>query len=344
MVWTQTDPYVNVSGGDVILLFRSTRDTYEGDMAHLISTRTDVGARAARSGLCNKDFAYAATGLFPTVIPLPTYSWNVHAFTHEIGHNFGSRHTHACAWNNNNTAIDGCRPTEGSCSNPGVPEEGGTIMSYCHVNPVGVNFNLGFGPQPGDLMRSNYQSATCLNPCNEAGCPDERLISVIYNDDDDIHLEASERIIARNIINSGARIDYDAGLAVELKPRFNADYGSVFNAFIDGCSGIPKLSGGGNNNTEAEETTNAATLLLRNYPNPFTGTTTIEFHLNEDSPVTLSVSNITGRRIAVLLNNGRYPAGTHQVTFDGNAYPAGMYYYTIQAGAYTGTQKMTLVK
>lgn len=38
-------------------------------------------------------------------------------------------------------------------------------MSYCHLNPVGINFNNGFGPQPGNLIRNRVSNATCLGEC-----------------------------------------------------------------------------------------------------------------------------------------------------------------------------------
>ena len=86
--------------------------------------------------------------------------------THEMGHLIGSRHTHACVWNGNNTAIDGCEgQTEGSCSLPGYPSGGGTIMSYCHLQSVGINFNNGFGTQPGNVIRNTVANANCLTPC-----------------------------------------------------------------------------------------------------------------------------------------------------------------------------------
>jgi len=41
-------------------------------------------------------------------------------------------------------------------------------MSYCHLlNDVGIDFNLGFGPQPGDLIRSVVNSASCLLVCGD---------------------------------------------------------------------------------------------------------------------------------------------------------------------------------
>lgn len=42
-------------------------------------------------------------------------------------------------------------------------------MSYCHLTSVGINFNNGFGPQPGDLIRNRVLAASCLSSC---GNPD----------------------------------------------------------------------------------------------------------------------------------------------------------------------------
>jgi hypothetical protein len=102
---------------------------------------------------------------------VPTYSWTIGVFTHELGHNLGSPHTHACAWNGNNTAIDGCSQVEGTCARPGLPAGGGTIMSYCHLTSVGINFNLGFGSQPSNLILNRFNSASCLTNCGGGGCP-----------------------------------------------------------------------------------------------------------------------------------------------------------------------------
>jgi len=88
----------------------------------------------------------------------------------------------------------------------------------------------------------------------------------------------------------------------------------------------------------------SAATYISNFPNPFTGQTTIAFSLSHDSPVTLIVSDATGRQVATLLTNEMTTSGTHEVTFDGTRHAAGVYYYTIQAGDYGGTQKMILVK
>jgi len=131
-------------------------------------------------------------------------------------------------------------------------------------------------------------------------------------------------------------VTFQAGNLVHLLPGFVATAGtsSKFHALIDECStSAPK-----------EETAITEQLAIRNYPNPFTGQTTIEFTLTEDTPVTLWVTDAMGRKIAVLKDSESTLAGTHEVNFDGSNYAAGMYYYTIQAGEYTGTQKMILIK
>lgn len=83
---------------------------------------------------------------------------------------------------------------------------------------------------------------------------------------------------------------------------------------------------------------------LKNFPNPFSKQTTIEFNLQKQVSVTLTVSNMAGKQIAVLLNNEQLSKGTHQAIFDSSNYPSGIYYYTLEAGINITTQKMSIVK
>lgn len=86
----------------------------------------------------------------------PVYSRDVYLLAHEIGHNFGSFHTHNCSWGpNGNQALDDCAALEtGSFDCTSLPVLGQipTIMSYCTI-PSLIN---GFGEEPGDEIRSNY--------------------------------------------------------------------------------------------------------------------------------------------------------------------------------------------
>ena len=59
--------------------------------------------------------------------------------------------------------------------------------------------------------------------------------------------------------------------------------------------------------------------------------------------ISLSVYDLTGRRIAELIH-GRRDAGYHEVTFDATGLASGMYIYKLHAGDFTASGKMVLLK
>ncbi len=170
--WTTNSPYSSNSSSGMLSDFQANTGSFNGDLAHLVSYQASGGIAAGFSGICNSnpDNSKCFSSIDASYSNVPAYSFSVMVVTHEMGHLIGSRHTHACVWNGNNTAIDGCSgSTEGSCPLPGNPSNGGTIMSYCHVTSAGINFNLGFGPQPGNVIRNTVANASCLSPCGGGG-------------------------------------------------------------------------------------------------------------------------------------------------------------------------------
>lgn len=84
--------------------------------------------------------------------------------------------------------------------------------------------------------------------------------------------------------------------------------------------------------------------LEQNYPNPFNPTTLIRYQLAQDSHTRLTVFDVLGRQVAVLVDGFR-PAGTHSVQFNAKQdLASGMYLYRIEADEYLSTRKMMLVK
>ena len=166
-VWTSQDPYNTNSSYSALNAFKSLRPVFVGDIAHLAALGgNNIGGIAWVNSLCSA-FKYAYSNIYSTYSNVPVYSWTVEVMTHEIGHNLGSPHTHSCTWTGG--ALDNCYPVEGSC-NPGpAPTNGGTIMSYCHLTSNGINFNNGFGTQPGNLIRNRVNNASCLGLCQEGG-------------------------------------------------------------------------------------------------------------------------------------------------------------------------------
>ncbi|MBK6994239.1 MAG: fibronectin type III domain-containing protein [Lewinellaceae bacterium] len=161
-VWTSSDPYVGYSNTSAVLnAFRQTRGTsFNGNLAHLLSTRNLGGGIAYVDVICVKQYAYGVSAITSTYQNVPTYSWSVEVVTHELGHNLGSWHTHSCNWPTG--ALDNCVNPEGSCAPGPPPVNGGTIMSYCHLTGHGINFTKGFGPTPGARIRDKVLSSSCV--------------------------------------------------------------------------------------------------------------------------------------------------------------------------------------
>jgi photosystem II stability/assembly factor-like uncharacterized protein len=83
--------------------------------------------------------------------------------------------------------------------------------------------------------------------------------------------------------------------------------------------------------------------LYQNYPNPFNSKTVFSFQLPVFSHAELSIYDVLGREVKILVNQELRP-GTYEVEFDGSNYPSGVYYYRLIAGDYTETRKFVLMK
>ncbi len=84
-------------------------------------------------------------------------------------------------------------------------------------------------------------------------------------------------------------------------------------------------------------------LTLGNRPNPFRDETTIAFTLDAPAPVTLAVFDVTGRRVALLID-GLQPAGTHAVPFAARGLASGVYFFRLHTPTATVTQRMLLLR
>ncbi len=83
--------------------------------------------------------------------------------------------------------------------------------------------------------------------------------------------------------------------------------------------------------------------LEQNYPNPFNPSTTIKYSVGEAGPVSITVYNVMGQKVAELLNTTR-SAGEYQVTWNADNQASGIYYYRLTAPGQVITRQMTLIK
>ena len=84
--------------------------------------------------------------------------------------------------------------------------------------------------------------------------------------------------------------------------------------------------------------------LEQNYPNPFNPTTQIKFGITEASSIELTVYDILGREIAVLIDKEYLSAGSYNVKFNAENLASGIYIYKLTAGNYSVSKKMQLLK
>jgi hypothetical protein len=83
--------------------------------------------------------------------------------------------------------------------------------------------------------------------------------------------------------------------------------------------------------------------LSQNFPNPFNPTSTIEFQIPRESHVRLSVFDIMGDELSILVNEIKAP-GSYRVRVDGTAFAAGTYICRMVAGTFVQSRKLLLIK
>lgn len=206
----------------------------------------------------------------------------------------------------------------GGCTTTGAPLQSlGVISVDCATLPVTL-LNLSATPKDKDKILLSWTTATEVD---NKGFEIQRSIPG----------GSWEAIgFVNGAGNSSSLLNYsytDANLfprtyAYRLKQEDidgNYKYSMVVTATLDG---------------QAEYT------LGQNYPNPFKGETTIQYTLPAREKVTLTVFDMNGRAMKVLVNNVTKDRGTHAVNFFTASLPTGVYYYRLQVGSFSDTKKM----
>jgi len=129
------------------------------DLAHFISGANLGGGIAYVGALCNPFFGYGVSGNISGSISWAGWTgspgsntWDFVVVAHELGHNFGSSHTHSYC-----PPIDHCYA---NCDGTTTCGEG-TIMSYCHACGGMSNIRIEFHPHIANVIRSGVASS-CL--------------------------------------------------------------------------------------------------------------------------------------------------------------------------------------
>jgi len=89
-------------------------------------------------------------------------------------------------------------------------------------------------------------------------------------------------------------------------------------------------------------------ILEANYPNPFNSSTTIPYELHIDENICLSIYNVIGKKIIILLDQyqvkGSYKVNWDGFDKDGKVTASGIYYYVLRTKSCTLVRKMLYLR
>jgi PKD repeat protein len=162
-VWTTPDPY-QTCGAEGLDAFRSSFHP-AGPPANIGFKFSGCGGAGGAIGIVSCENAGTSSmaaaagrvvGFFPYPIVTSDDNWDLYMVAHEIGHLFGSPHTHCY-----DPPLDSCHTSEQSCYNGPKVCSRGSIMSYCFECGGYSNIDLVFPPRVADIMRQRV-TAACM--------------------------------------------------------------------------------------------------------------------------------------------------------------------------------------
>jgi hypothetical protein len=126
-------------------------------------------------------------------------------------------------------------------------------------------------------------------------------------------------------------------------------YPTYYKRWYEGLSLRNKSENKEAENLETDTAIPSKTALHKNHPNPFNPTTIIRYDLAQASNIRLSIYNIDGKLVKMLIDGGKQ-AGYHSVEWngkdeDGRQVPSGAYFYQLETSeGYKETKRMILLK
>jgi hypothetical protein len=135
------------------------------------------------------------------------------------------------------------------------------------------------------------------------------------------------------------------GPAVFQGVRCGVQYLLTLEGYGAGSTGIAGEAGGAETPSEAA----VPARLLGCRPNPFSGSTSIDFELGVPGPASLRIYDPAGRLVRVVDAEGWRSAGPHTVTWDGRdthgrRVAAGVYYYRLVRGPFSATRSLVIIE
>ena len=221
-------------------------------------------------------------------------------------------------------------------------------------DPANGNFNLlpgspaiGAADDGGDLGdRRWHQTVVPVELTSFSAQVQTNSVLLKWNTATELHNDgfAIERSIAQNewvqigfIKGHGTVSESNSYSFIDEPHNVNTVYYRLKQIDFDGTFSYSKT-------VEVSLNTPKVFVLEQNYPNPFNPSTKISYSIPEKSNIKISVYNILGAEVAVLIN-GEVEAGKHEIDFHASNLATGIYIYElINSGKVLGAHKMILMK
>ncbi len=193
------------------------------------------------------------------------------------------------------------------------------------------------------------QTEIISDDINISGSPD---FEVTLLDNSSHTFKAAKTITTEGAvtITKDAKVDFRAGNKIVLKSGFKAKKGSNFHAKIENVE-IPVVAEKEEISTEVLKTEEnipvsgfKSATLLSSYPNPSNGISTVEYQLNAEQSVTISIMDAHGRTVAELLKSESHQQGVFKTQFNGADLPSGEYFIMLRTLTHSETLKLVIVK
>lgn len=198
------------------------------------------------------------------------------------------------------------------------------------VNLLSDNSVLASGGAFGDFETTTICFDGCVPTMHEGGS----IAAGTYS--------ASNTITADGSIASPDVVSFDAGDCIELQPNFEVALGADFHAYIQGCSPSSFTSNDGSSVRSYQLERVIKENAIYHYSKPKAAYHMIEYQLASDEQINVSLQNINGDAVKILIDNQAFQKGNHRIKLPVQDLASGIYMLVLKTKNERLVQKIVL--